>query len=608
MNRIFVNIGEKVFFEKKECIIIKIIDLNTISVEEVFTNIIHTIPNSLISPINVEKKYHEIHNLSEIKWQLALKRFEIIKPILSDRGNIKLIKDVSTENKISIATIYRWLKTYSESGLVSSLAGQNKGTKVGKSRLDKVLDNIINDKLHSIYLSNSRHSIVKTIRGIEMTCKDMGIKAPHSNTIRNRIKNISEEERIRKRYGSKAARENFEPIKGSFPGADYPLSVVQIDHTPVDIILVDNHLRQPYQRPYLTLAIDVYSRAIVGFYLSFDPPSSLSVGMCICHSILPKENWLESIDVKTDWDCWGIMDSIHVDNAKEFHGNMLRKATQEYGIDLNFRPIATPHFGGHIERMLGTFSKEIHDLPGTTFSSIKERDNYDSKKNASFTLEEFERWLTIFITKIYHRRIHSSTNETPINRFKKGILGDNTTIGKGIPARIFNERKVRLDFMPFIERTIQEYGIMLNRIHYYDDVLRPYINSKDEKGNKIKYIFRTDPRDISIIYFFDPFIKEYFEIPYKNTSFPPISIWEHRDVVRKLKKNNIEIINEDAIFSAYRELEELERNATSLTKKEKKTDRSLIILKTEKVFDFNKIIEVNKNKSEIVIEPFEDIE
>ncbi|BFM44099.1 DDE-type integrase/transposase/recombinase [Flavobacterium sp. CFS9] len=607
MDRLLINIGEKVIFKEKECIIIKIIDINTVSIEEIFTNIIHTVTNNSISPFNSIRNYHDIQNLSEDKWQKALKRFEIIKPILLERRNVDLVKNVASQNHISIATLYRWVKEYTESGLVSSLVGKNKGVNVGKSKLPKILDNIINDKLHSVYLSNSRHSIIKTIREIEMACKDMGIKAPHSNTIRNRIKNISEEERIRKRYGNKAAREIFEPIKGNFPGANYPLSVVQIDHTPVDIILVDNHFRQPYHRPYLTLAIDIYSRAILGFYLSFDPPSSLSVGMCICHSILPKENWLESIDVNTDWDCWGIMDSIHVDNAKEFHGNMLRKATQEYGIDLNFRPIATPHFGGHIERTLGTFSKEIHDLPGTTFSSIKDRDNYDSKKNASFTLEEFERWLTIYITKIYHKRIHSSINETPINKFKKGILGDNTTIGKGIPPRIFNERKVRLDFMPFVERTIQEYGIVLNHIYYYDDVLRSYINSKDEKGNKIKYIFRTDPRDISIVYFFDPFLKEYFEIPYKNTSFPPMSIWEHRDIIRKLKKNNIGIINEDAIFSAYRELEEIERTAVSLTKKEKRKDRREIIPQTEKVLSPNKII-VDSIKNEIIIEPFEDIE
>lgn len=38
------------------------------------------------------------------------------------------------------------------------------------------------------------------------------------------------------REGSKV-RDGYAPIKGPFPGADKPLSVVQVDHTLVDIIL-----------------------------------------------------------------------------------------------------------------------------------------------------------------------------------------------------------------------------------------------------------------------------------------------------------------------------------------------------------------------------------
>lgn len=39
-----------------------------------------------------------------------------------------------------------------------------------------------------------------------------------------------------------------------------------------------------------------------------------------------------------------------------------------------------PQFGGHIERLIGTFMKEVHGINGTTFSNIKEKDNYDSEK------------------------------------------------------------------------------------------------------------------------------------------------------------------------------------------------------------------------------------
>src|SRR5690606_23715784 len=136
-------------------------------------------------------------------------------------------------------------------------------------------------------------------------CLKLGIIAPHENTIRNRIKAISGELAAAKRLGKKAA-DKFKPIDGSFPGANWPLSVVQIDHTKLDIILVDDHYRRPIGRPWITLSIDVYSRMVTGFYISFDPPNALSTGLCLAHAILPKEKLLSKFDVKNEWPVWGL--------------------------------------------------------------------------------------------------------------------------------------------------------------------------------------------------------------------------------------------------------------------------------------------------------------
>lgn len=38
-------------------------------------------------------------------------------------------------------------------------------------------------------------------------------------------------------------------LTAHFPGAEYPLAVAQIDHTPMDVIVVDEEHRQPIQRP-----------------------------------------------------------------------------------------------------------------------------------------------------------------------------------------------------------------------------------------------------------------------------------------------------------------------------------------------------------------------
>ena len=95
---------------------------------------------------------------------------------------------------------------------------------------------------------------------------------------------------------------------------------------PVDLILVDDIHRRPVGRPWITLAMDVFSRMVVGFYVSFDPPGAMAVGLCLAHAILPKEGWLAKYEVATAWPVWGVMAVVHADNAKEFHGRMLRAA------------------------------------------------------------------------------------------------------------------------------------------------------------------------------------------------------------------------------------------------------------------------------------------
>src|SRR5690606_37462301 len=106
------------------------------------------------------------------------------------------------------------------------------------------------------------------------------------------------------------------------------------------------------------------------------------------------------------------------------------------------RPVAQPHWGGHVERILGTFSKEIHNLSGTTFSSTEERVNYDSEKNASLTISEFEKWLMTYIVNVYHKKIHSGIGMSPIQKFKEGLMGTNLIDGVGIPPKILNERRL----------------------------------------------------------------------------------------------------------------------------------------------------------------------
>lgn len=84
---------------------------------------------------------------------------------------------------------------------------------------------------------------------------------------------------------------------------------------------------------------------------------------------------------------------IYLDNAAEFKSEALRRGCEQHGIRLDYRPPGQPHYGGIVERIIGTAMQMIHDdLPGTTFSDPSQRGEYDAEKMASLTLREVERW------------------------------------------------------------------------------------------------------------------------------------------------------------------------------------------------------------------------
>ncbi|MCW8354616.1 Mu transposase C-terminal domain-containing protein [Marinomonas pontica] len=521
------------------------------------------------------------HLVAEDKeWKKALERYEIIKPLLSIRHrSAEQVQQVAETHSKGIATIYRWIKQFEETGLVSSLLRQKRSDS-GETKLDKEVEELIEAFIQNEYLQEERKSITKVFNLIKAECKNLDLPVPHQNTVYSRIQKIEDKEALKRRLGVKASKQKYTPTTGSFPGADYPNAVVQIDHTPVDLIIVDELHRLPIGRPYLTIAIDVATKMISGFKMTLDPPGSSSAGLCIGNAILPKDNWLAKRDIEVEWPIYGKMQKIHVDNAKEFRGNMLKRACQQHGIILEFRPKGQPNYGPHVERAFRTFMQETHTLPGTTFSNVKEKLNYNSEGKAVMTLSELELWFTIFLVYCYHHRPHRGINKIPpIKLYMECIFGDKDKPGIGLPAPIEDEETLRLDFTPYVERTIQRQGVEIDYVHYYSDALRKWIGAVDEVNPKQtrKFIFARDPRDISTIYFFDPDTERYIPIPYLNTSRPSISLWELKAVKKSLiEENDAYVIDEEVIFRGINRMREIEAQAiekTRLSKQQRATEK-----------------------------------
>jgi putative transposase len=522
-------------------------------------------PQSFVRQKNEAK---DLTLIEEKDWASAELWFSRIQPLLCSPRTTAMVKAVAHEAGVHLATVYRKLALYEQRGRVSDLTPLKPNGGKGHGRLAPEAEVIVGSLVKEIYLNKQKRSIKKTADEISRSFVHAELKPPHYNTIRNRILAVSEKERDKERLGPKTASEKHDSFSGHFPGADWPLAVVQIDHTKFDIMLVDDIHRLCIGRPWVTLAIDVFSRMVVGIYISLEPPNSMSVGLCIVHAVLSKDQWLTRLGLETSWPCWGVMQRIHADNGREFRGNMLQRACKEYSIDLEWRPVKTPHYGAHIERLLGTFNQEIHALPGTTFSSPTLRGEYDSESLAVMTMAEFEKWIVTYITGVYHQREHGSLKTSPLQQYEKGILGTNEMAGRGLPRRIVDEDRLRLDLMPFFERAVQSYGVVVDEVHYYSDVLRRYVNAKEtgQSRKKRKFTFRRDPRDISTLYFYDPEVKDYFRIPYRDTARSPMSIWEFREARRRLEKEGVKEINEGLIFRSYEQMRSIEEQAKTETK------------------------------------------
>lgn len=567
--------GNKVYKLNNEYVITSIIDFNYVFAKS--TSTFETeriaIKDLASKPLDMQKinVCEDLSLIPKKKLDEARKRYEAIKPLIGLNSR-KEIEKRAKELQVSPTTLYNWLRDYNSTGQLSSLVQTKiKGGK-GQSRLTNEQDEIIDIVLKEYYLTNLKPTVSRTYEEVVIRCKNAKIKPPSQVTVRRRVNSLSEKLVLKKRIGKNEA-EKLEINKKEYPDGLYPLHILQIDHTKVDIILVDDEYRQELGRPWITVAIDVYSRMVAGFYISFEAPGYFGTGQALYNAIVPKDEIKEKYQFTSDWNVWGIPKALHMDNAKEFRGIDLQHTCEEYGIDIIWRPVARPRYGAHIERLLGTLNDYIHVLEATTFGDISERKNYNSEKKANMTLNEFEKWLTRLIADVYHKNIHSQLEMSPIQKYRDGIMGTPSQPPKGLPKIVEDKQLLQINLLPKFERTIQKYGIQLDTIYYYSEVLNVWIESFEMiRGKKIKrkFIVRRDPRDISKIWFYNPDSKKYYLLPYRNSRLPKTSIWEFTTAQKYLKKQkNIEY-DENEIFEALIKLREIAQEAKNKTKSHRK--------------------------------------
>ena len=413
------------------------------------------------------------------------------------------------------------------------------------------------------YLSKQKKRAEAVVRAVRDRCRVAGIAPPAANTVRARVRRVRADKAARVREGSgSAAARRLTPVVGQTPAAAKPMAVLQVDHTPVDLILVDETWRKPVGRPWLSVAIDTYSRCVAGLHLSYEAPSATVAGLCVAHAALDKAAYLRGLGIEADWPCQGRPDEVFVDNGSEFHSAAFERGCQQHGIALRFRPKGAPHWGGIVERLVGTAMAMVHELPGTTFSNPAERGEYDSDATACLTLAPS------WSAGLCWRSLAPTTT-----RSMAAWASRHSRVGGAVlPSMVRRPRSPTRTrswwtFCPCCAvashaRASSPITSLTFPTHCARWWLRATVLGP--------VLVRRDPRDLSRVWVLDPDGGGTIEVSCSRQGRPRISLHEHRLAVTHLREQGRAQVDEDAIFAAVEQQREIVREAAQRTRSARK--------------------------------------
>lgn len=487
-----------------------------------------------LSRKDTQRRLEACRGATRAEWLRARRRERVVMRLIRSDGDVaKQVTSASRALGLSRSSIYRLLRQYRQAAQTSSLLVGHRGTPKQHRRLSEPREALVTRAIEEKYLARPRMTVSGLKEEIRIRCLRAALKPVSRKAIEMRIALLDPRLVKRGRHGPKAAHDAFGPVGGTYDVTE-PLAVMQIDHTPVDAIVVDSLTRKPIARPWLTLAIDVATRVVMGMSVSMEAPSIHSVSLALTHACLPKDRWIVDRGLDLTWEPLGLPKALHMDNAREFKSEAIRRGCDEYGIKRIFRPIARPHFGGHIERLIGTLMGRVHLLPGTTTSNVADRGDYDSAKSATMTLAEFESWLALEIAGRYHRHPHRALGISPLAAWevalKRGL----------VPSLPGDARQFTLHFLPMEMRSLRKDGIHLFNIRYWSERLPLIARPGDD------LLVRYDPRNLGRI-FVHGRDGDYHDIVYADVRHPPISLWEQRFARQTLREQQRRV-DETGIF------------------------------------------------------------
>lgn len=400
----------------------------------------------------------ELAGLPEEARRLAMERFRLLQPHLEQN---EPLTSVAKAAGIPYRTAHRLVSEYRRQGLVAL---------VRKQRLDRGQRRVVSDSLkeaiEGLALKKPPLPIASLYRQILRLSQERGELPPSYGTVFNIVRNLPADLVTLAHEGTKAYSDTFELVHRR--EADRPNAIWQADHTPLDILLLCPDGQAA--KPWLTTVIDDYSRAVAGYFLSFEDPSVLHTSLALRQAIWRKE--------EPRWIVCGIPDVLYTDNGSDFTSQHLEQVGADLKIQLVFSIPGKPRGRGRIERFFSTINEMfLCELDGYAPSGGGVRGK------PSLTLADLDARFRTFLLDVYHRHDNAETKTPPIERWEaNGFLPRMPESLEQLDLLLIQVAKAR---------QVRTDGIHFQHLRYLSTTLAAYV------GETVT--LRFDPRDLAEI-------------------------------------------------------------------------------------------------------------
>lgn len=311
----------------------------------------------------------------EKKEQWALFRFQTIAPLLElPRGEQEMIIQEATglpveapngkQTPLSRSTLMRWLALYRKKG-IEGLQPSNRKDKGSLRRFS--------DEIACALLKIKTEKPNLTVEALIYQARRKGVFAPGQHVSKSSVWRFLKKHHVMGHQEVRTDRRRFE--------AEAPMELVQSDvmHGP----------KAGGKKAYLIALIDDHSRLIL--WAAFRWSESVEEFISVLKQALKRR---------------GLPRKIYVDNGSAFRSHRLSYACASLGISLIHATPYQPEGKGKCERWFRTVRENF--MPQLSLQD----------------LESLEKLNTVFwewIDHYYHQTIHSSTGQTPWERFIQGL-------------------------------------------------------------------------------------------------------------------------------------------------------------------------------------------